>query len=195
MWKANAVTMEAQETIRFTICQGERVLSFREVTDGWQHDAGFRAFFNALLAQAPYEAFFWETPPVRQATVAAPFEFVLVNSTQLAGIAADPVPFRAHFAAGKPVVGFENLRGDAYLVVPCPLGRPECYPHLAAFVRNAPAGQIDALWKCVGQAYQSQPAAAPRWLSTAGLGVAWLHVRIDSVPKYYRHKPYKAANG
>ena len=30
----------------------------------------------------------------------------------------------------------------------------------------------------------------PVWLSTAGLGVGWLHVRLDDRPKYYRHAPY-----
>jgi hypothetical protein len=28
------------------------------------------------------------------------------------------------------------------------------------------------------------------WLSTSGLGVAWLHIRLDSTPKYYQHQPY-----
>jgi len=31
----------------------------------------------------------------------------------------------------------------------------------------------------------------PLWISTAGMGVNWLHVRLDSRPKYYRHAPYK----
>ena len=30
----------------------------------------------------------------------------------------------------------------------------------------------------------------PTWVSTAGGGVAWLHVRLDSAPKYYTHRPY-----
>ncbi|MGB1216866.1 MAG: DUF6940 family protein [Saprospiraceae bacterium] len=29
------------------------------------------------------------------------------------------------------------------------------------------------------------------WLSTAGLGVYWLHIRMDNRPKYYKHKAYK----
>ncbi len=33
----------------------------------------------------------------------------------------------------------------------------------------------------------------PLWLSTAGGGVAWLHVRLDSRPKYYGYSPYKTA--
>jgi hypothetical protein len=30
-----------------------------------------------------------------------------------------------------------------------------------------------------------------RWLSTSGLGVSWLHMRLDSTPKYYNWQPYK----
>ena len=28
------------------------------------------------------------------------------------------------------------------------------------------------------------------WLSTAGDGIAWLHVRMDPRPKYYQHTEY-----
>lgn len=31
----------------------------------------------------------------------------------------------------------------------------------------------------------------PLWVSTSGLGVSWLHVRLDSRPKYYTYAPYK----
>ena len=29
------------------------------------------------------------------------------------------------------------------------------------------------------------------WLSTSGLGVAWLHLRLDHEPKYYQYAPYR----
>ena len=29
------------------------------------------------------------------------------------------------------------------------------------------------------------------WLSTHGLGIPWLHIRIDTIPKYYSYKNYK----
>lgn len=32
---------------------------------------------------------------------------------------------------------------------------------------------------------------SPRWLSTSGLGVSYLHVRIDSRPKYYSFDEYR----
>ena len=31
----------------------------------------------------------------------------------------------------------------------------------------------------------------PIWFSTSGSGVAWLHFRLDSRPKYYTYKPFK----
>lgn len=34
-------------------------------------------------------------------------------------------------------------------------------------------------------------AGTPVWISTSGLGVPWLHVRIDDRPKYYQHAPYR----
>jgi uncharacterized protein DUF6940 len=30
------------------------------------------------------------------------------------------------------------------------------------------------------------------WVSTAGMGVPWLHVRLDTRPTYYRHAAYRA---
>lgn len=34
---------------------------------------------------------------------------------------------------------------------------------------------------------------SPFWLSTAGMGVSWLHVRLDERPKYYRFQEYRSA--
>jgi hypothetical protein len=36
--------------------------------------------------------------------------------------------------------------------------------------------------------------AFDNWVSTAGTGVPWLHVRRDTRPKYDRHAPYRAAS-
>lgn len=34
--------------------------------------------------------------------------------------------------------------------------------------------------------------AKPVWLSTAGAGVPWLHVRLDDHPKYYGYALYRS---
>lgn len=80
------------------------------------------------------------------------------------------------------------------LVVPRPMGDPAPCLHLASFVRDASPSHVDALLAAVGQALGERRRLHPAtiWLSTAGLGVDWLHVRLDSRPKYYRHEPYRA---
>lgn len=120
----------------------------------------------------------------------------------------------------EPTAGciFANLGGDATLVSPIDwssssssTSMSSCYGHLANFVRGAPDDQITKLWRLVAEtlkekllvevvattrtataaAGQKQQQQQPLWFSTAGDGVAWLHFRFDSRPKYYHYKPYK----
>jgi hypothetical protein len=86
---------------------------------------------------------------------------------------------------------FPNLGRDAIMVVPCPLAASSAYGHLAAFVREAPDSQWHALWRSVGEAMARRVGARPMWLSTAGGGMSWLHVRLDDRPKYYGYEPYR----
>jgi hypothetical protein len=81
------------------------------------------------------------------------------------------------------------------LVAPAPLGPPGAYAHLATFARGAPPEQQQALWQTVGAAVARRLSPAPLWLSTSGLGVAWLHVRLDKQPKYYTYPPYRSPPG
>ncbi len=84
------------------------------------------------------------------------------------------------------------------------------YAHLANFIRfhhsslTSNDEMVDAVWQMVAQTYHeqvrsrlpsevlyNQPKQQGLWLSTSGLGVFYLHFRIDTVPKYYSHLPYK----
>jgi hypothetical protein len=104
----------------------------------------------------------------------------------------DPEAFAAHFPKGVDgIVTFPNLGADAILVVPCPLAKSSAYGHLAAFVRHAPDAQRHALWQAVAAAMAQRIGDRPVWLSTAGAGVSWLHVRLDDRPKYYGFEPYR----
>ena len=51
--------------------------------------------------------------------------------------------------------------------------------------------QKHSLWQEVGRVMQQKLTAKPIWLNTAGAGVPWLHIRLDSQPKYYEYKSYK----
>jgi hypothetical protein len=191
MWTIRSEELSGGRGLRFALDLEARPATFADVLRAWQDDADFRTLFNALLADAPYAAFRWETPAVTAATLSRPFEFVLLDSPGLA-----PRPDRAAFAqhfrrAEAEVVAFPNLGGDAILVVPCPVAEPSAYGHLAAFVRLAPERQRHALWQLVGETMAKRVDARPVWLSTAGAGVSWLHVRLDDRPKYYGYTPYR----
>lgn len=176
------------------VLEGDRGLSWREVIALLKNEADFRGLFSKALADTPFEGFFFETPPLTREGMENAFEFVLVDGAVLTTLRAEPRPFGDHFkraGIGEEVLTFPNLGRDAILVVPVPRGELQCYAHLAAFVRSAPEAQIDAFWKSVGEALENHVSARPRWLSTAGLGVSWLHLRLDSRPKYYRYRPYK----
>jgi len=170
--------------------------SWAEIVDRWQCDSAFCRAFSAELASEPLAAFAWETVPVSRATRDRPFAQVVVDSPSLASAKADPLPFAAIPAGDDGIRVFKNLGGDATLVAPARsaiAASDASYAHLAAFLREGPSTQIDALWSAVGVAVARHWAqsAAPLWVSTAGLGVHWLHVRLDAAPKYYRHGPFR----
>lgn len=158
-------------------------------------DELFRASLIRELRSAPFAAYFWEMPPITVSSVERPFEFVLTEALALVDAAPDITAFEEYFARdddGDGIVTFENLGGDATLLAPCSLALPETYVHLAAFVRGAPEAQVHALFRCLARSALLRVASEPMWISTAGTGVYWLHVRLDSHPKYYQHQPYRA---
>ncbi|MBW3598978.1 MAG: hypothetical protein KY475_17115, partial [Planctomycetes bacterium] len=175
MWTARREELPDGRGLRFALDRDSRLATFTDVVHAWRSNEAFRTTFNSLLAEAPYSAFRWETPPVTRENSSRPFEFVLLNSPGLART-PDPEAFADHFVEAEGgVASFSNLGGDAILIVPCPFADHATYRHLAAFVRLAPEEQRHALWRAVGEAMERRLSAEPVWLSTAGAGVSWLH--------------------
>jgi hypothetical protein len=195
MWATRVGVLSDGRVRRVAVLRDGAAISYAEVVEQWRTSRSFRAFFGALLANSPYEAYYWETPPVTQATAARSFEFVLVDSPELAALAPEPGAFAGHFTPSQAVATFANLGGDALLVAPAPQGPLAAYAHLAVFARQAPTSQQHALWQAVGAAVARRLSSAPLWLSTSGLGIAWLHVRLDERPKYYAYEPYRVQAG
>ena len=194
VWGSEIEELDGGRVRKVTLFGEGAVLSYAEVVENWRRDGAFNAFFSNLLAAAPFPAFFWETPPVTRSTLGRGFECVLIDSLALARMTAAPSAFSRHFAESPEdeVVDFENLGGDAWLVAPRPLPEAADYPQLAAFLRAAPARQKTALWRRTAEALERRLSEQPLWVSTSGLGVAWLHIRLDSRPKYYVFQPYRS---
>jgi hypothetical protein len=159
----------------------------------WAASKPFRQFWSARLRDVGFDAYCWECPATTANSLSQPFECVFVSSPLLAQLPPDPQPFSEYFGGSCEVATFESLGKDALLIAPCPAGIEANFSHLASFVATASEGRQDALWLAVGQAFERRISTRPLWLSTAGLGVAWLHVRLDTRPKYYRHAVYRRA--
>ena len=195
MWTARSKKLDGGRVLRVAVDLDSSPTSYAEVLGRWQNDAGFRAFFIRLLADSPFPAFRWETPPITSATANRAFEFVLLDSLGLLKN-ADPDAFAEHFdaAGSEGVAEFPNLGEDAIMIVPCPGDPLSAYSHLGAYARLGPESQQQRLWESVGAAMQRRLGVKPVWLSTAGAGVAWLHIRLDDRPKYYGYAPYRQAD-
>lgn len=98
------------------------------------------------------------------------------------------------------VCAFPNLGKDAKLISPIPQPGIEdtTYSHLISFLRSGPKEQITQFWKLSAKTYidelkykhERMNENAGTWFSTNGMGVSWLHLRLDSVPKYYSYRPF-----
>ena len=194
MWEFKFESLKSNHIKKVSIFANTERLSYAEVIDLWQQDEEFGSFFTQVLASSNFPAYFWETPPITLTNVNRVFEFVLVDSPNLARVVPNSNPFREHFvslSSPKEIITFPNLRQDALLVVPCPRADISVYPHIASFMRKAPQTQQNELWKTLGRVLKQRLNEQPTWVSTSGLGVYWLHIRLDSYPKYYNFQPYK----
>ncbi len=163
----------------------------------------FRNFFIQTLQAIPYAAFRWELPPITSRCMDRQFEFVVIDDPSLIR-PANPREFADYFrhAPRSSAITFPNLTADAILVAPTPAASKQLLPgapatshsdafcHLADFCHQAELEQQHKLWQTVAQTVLKRINSKPVWLSTAGDGVPWLHVRLDDFPKYYAHDPY-----
>lgn len=82
----------------------------------------------------------------------------------------------------------KSLSGDTWLVIPPSKGD---FSTLYDFCKNADSDMVNTFWKYVSDTIDSIIKGDREWVgdkiyvSTHGLGVNWLHVRLSPTPKYY----------
>ena len=190
MWTTQRDYLEPARTLRLQFFTGDNCISYAEFLRALNAGPNFRELLQEEMRTVPFVAYRWETPPLTVSTIDQPFACLFHNSPEL-DVRADPTEFETYFRPDTEVVVFENLGADALLIVPCPISRTANYSHIGSFHRSAPSSQQHAFWIAVAQAIQERVNSRPLWLSTAGGGVDWLHMRVDDRPKYYRHLPWR----
>ena len=76
--------------------------------------------------------------------------------------------------------------------MPTSQGEVASYKHFGSFIRADKTVQQHFLFEQIGElVLQKIEIEKTLWLNTAGNGVIWLHIRLDSRPKYYKTRAYK----
>lgn len=159
-------------------------------------DSSFRSLIIDIIKADKNGAVFWEFPAANRGNAdTLNFEFVLIAAPLLVNVRQTPEDFQAYYTSKCDIVSFYNLGKDAMLVAPCPV-KDKNFAHLKSFVNSSSEKQSHSLLINVGVEVQKWFKSTPRnlWVSTSGLGVYWLHVRLDTRPKYYTHSPYKQSS-
>lgn len=85
----------------------------------------------------------------------------------------------------KYVTSFHNLNKDTLLVIPIPK-KNKNYATLKDFCDNSSITQKKYFWKEVSKLVKKfMKNEKYIWISTHGLGVPYMHIRISNKPKYY----------
>jgi len=85
----------------------------------------------------------------------------------------------------KYVTSFLNLDKDTLLIIPIPK-KNKNYATLKDFCDNSSITQKKYFWKKVSKLVKKfMKNEKYVWISTHGLGVSYMHIRISNKPKYY----------
>ncbi len=168
-------------------------LSFNEIFHLWQSTEHIEHYLSGIK-NLGFDQFYWEHPALTEEIVHLPYECMLVKTDHFNHRTVDTTSFSAYLQRDESVAVFDNLGRNARLVVPTLKSHEENYKHFGAFLNFAPTIQISDLFNAVAcSILEELHKGKTIWLSTAGLGVIWLHIRLDTVPKYYKTKTYKDA--
>lgn len=188
------ITILSPQSHLWQILEDGQPLSFAQVIEGWRDNVVFREFYWATLLKHGENGCFWEHPKLNKSTVDQPYECVITQTDAFSKRTANFRPFARAVSPGKRISIFPNLSGEALLVVPNQSDEISFNGRdLISFHQTAPIDLVHDLWKNIGRETAKAIAAdAPfQYLSTHGLGVLWLHIRLEQSPKYYHHRPYK----
>lgn len=180
------------DSIRFRITENHKTLSFRDVFELWQNNPEFVQFYQNVLSGLGFTAFCWEHPVLTLSLLDQKYECTLQKSALLDQLPVNEKAFKSHNLQEALAVDFLNLGKDARLVIPTKKSNKEIYNHFGKFLKFDQNQQVEAVFKKTGSTVVNELEKHPNiWLNTAGLGVIWLHIRMDTKPKYYKTKAYK----
>lgn len=176
----------------------DKFVNWDYIKKNYSNDKFIGSFINLLTTLNTFDSYYIEfSPTIFNSLDHVTFQFVL---TKTGGFSSTPDIHT--FGIEKlntntdDIIWFPNPSNTALLVVPCynqsfPM---DDYIHIGKFMKSSNIKQKQNLVIKIFELYfemLEQNQTKKLWLSTHGKGVAWLHVRIDTIPRYITHINYK----
>ena len=162
-------------------------ISFGDAMKLLNMNKSFRSLVAEAFKRVPFKHYMFGFTKINsEADKRNPFKIFFKNSPEFKNITADPEPFLQYFQDSKKKwTKFLNIGRDTLLLVPCPpKAQPnyEYYKSIGDYVENHSSKDFEEVLKNIG--YIASRLKAPMYINTHGFGVHWLHIRIDTKPKY-----------
>jgi len=188
--------IENEDVIIYKLVKNNHLITWNELYSNI--NLQFVKSFIEVLTNCKFNEYYLEFNPVSYSTLDKRiFEFVLVK-TKIC-LNADFTPFNKFNINSNTndIRVFPNLSNTSILISPCynKLFNIQSYAHIGIFMKNFNTKQQIDLIYTMFSVYITTLKSKPNdfmWLSTHGKGVGWLHIRIDTQPKYITWLHYKS---
>lgn len=158
-----------------------KIIKWSTILDGWNNG------IYPIIPKNKDKPFFWKTSVINKYKDLN-FKEEFIEDNLLISNKQNIIPFQKYIDNKKDeryAISFPNLSGDTILIIPVPRVRKN-FSNLFYFMKNASNKQQKELWKLVvKEAHQLLKTNENIWISTHGLGVNYLHIRVSITPKYY----------
>jgi hypothetical protein len=178
------------EGIEISFTEDGKNLTFRELFFLMRdHPINFHNALKEAVKSLDYPAVFLEFPKINDGKLSERNVCTIIKAHSLLNTEGNPEAFS--LSCTEKVCKTENLSKDAILIIPN-LTSQHDYGHLYKFLMNCDDNEeIRLFWKAVGESiFKQLDLWSNIWISTSGLGIPWLHLRISRTPKYYHYTPY-----
>jgi hypothetical protein len=142
-----------------------------------------------LLAKLKFPGYFMLWSPFTEKTKDKIFIMVIQSTFSFVWQMPDYLKYVEHLeqcSINNSIMTFYSKSGTGtFLLSPCPVGNKN-YGHIKKFMKNGPFDQICELFdKIQEHVKRYRVNKEDIYVSTHGLDVPWLHVRLEVLPKHY----------
>jgi len=198
-------------TTRFKISDDGRIVTNRQLPVLLQNDDEFVNVLSATIAgydPTTLPGLFFESKPIYKQTLDEEYEFVLISTDKFLGKRQNNKTFKKYWdsydyqgTSRKYSRIFPSLSKRSTMITPVPRKEDgeylNYYSNLQDFLIHGLTYDIRAFWNTWGKGLEDwyikiQDGDVPKvCVNTAGLGVYFLHGRLDPKPKYYKFVEYR----